>query len=209
MNQRSQERAVPPEWSLRASSPCDRTIWRVSLMRSIGSNKSSPKNECSLPDQTLPRALRFKDSAHFNHAKRRGVRIHTPHFIAYVVNNSDSPTRLGVTVSKKVGRAHHRAYMKRLMREAFRRSELRQSTGFDVSLIAKKDLPKPALSALIIELNRLGDQALSRMNQPRRDRPQKRGSKRSQKSKDQKSRSQPVSSQKLTRSHDPETPQSS
>lgn len=195
-------------------------------MEDIGSHKTSSGSSTSSADhlsrqaeQTLPRALRFKDSAQFSHAKRRGVRVHTRHLIAYIVENVNSETRLGVTVSKKVGRAHHRAYIKRLIREAFRRSTLRQSVGFDVSLIAKKDLPAPTLVGLIAELDRLGDQALARIRQPRRsgshrggsqrDRSQKRNAKRTHKPKGQRAQAQSTSNQKLNRAHDPETPQSS
>ena len=129
---------------------------------------------------TLPRELRFKESAEFNHARRRGRRVHTQRFIVYVVDNAKRATRLGLTVSKKVGKAYHRAYVKRLTREAFRRSELRHTVGFDVSLIAKKDIPTPTLSELIVELNQLASgQKKPKRHDKRRDkgRPKKRDSK--------------------------------
>ena len=122
------------------------------------------------PALTLPRALRLKSSAQFQNAKRRGDRVHTPHLIVYLVDNRQHPTRLGVTVSKKVGKAHQRAYMKRLIREAFRQSSLRQSSGFDVSIIAKRGVEPPKLHELITQLNQLAQRSAKRRSPERSSR---------------------------------------
>lgn len=112
--------------------------------------------------RSLPRALRLKSRRQFQRAQQSGRRVHTRHLIAYLVKNAQEPTRLGITVSKKVGKAHYRSYIKRLLREAFRHSDLRQSSGFDVSLIAKRGLSPPPLSELILELNSLKRDATSK-----------------------------------------------
>jgi ribonuclease P protein component len=124
---------------------------QTSLQTSLQTSSEAP---LYVP-RTLPRSLRFKRSIQFQHAKTKGQRVHTSHLIAYLVKNDQEPTRLGITVSKKVGRAHQRTYWKRILREAFRHSDLRQSKGFDVSLIAKNGMTPPKLEALIYQLNQL------------------------------------------------------
>ena len=118
--------------------------------------------------RSLPKTLRFKTRGQFQRAQQTGKRCHTQHLIAYLVPNADKPTRFGITVSKKVGKAHQRSYIKRLIREAFRHSLLRTSSGFDISLIAKKNLPYPRLSQLVSELNSLIQNANKLKGQPKR-----------------------------------------
>ena len=122
---------------------------------SVVSAPSSQPDCAAKTERSLPKRLRFKSRGQFQRAQQVGKRCHTQHLIAYLVLNSDKQTRFGVTVSKKVGKAHQRSYLKRLIREAFRHSVLRQSSGFDVSLIAKKDMTYPKLSQIITELNSL------------------------------------------------------
>jgi ribonuclease P protein component len=58
------------------------------------------------------------------------------------------PTRLGVTVTRKVGRAHQRNRIKRLVREVFRQERSRLPTGYDMVWVAKRN----ALGATLEEL---------------------------------------------------------
>lgn len=43
-------------------------------------------------------------------------------------------TRLGITVSKRFGKAHERNRFKRIVREAFRNSHQKLITGFDLNI---------------------------------------------------------------------------
>ena len=58
------------------------------------------------------------------------------------------PTRLGVTVTRKVGRAHERNRIKRLAREVFRQERAHLPPGYDMVLVAKRN----ALSFTLEEL---------------------------------------------------------
>ena len=62
----------------------------------------------------------------------------TDHFIVYAKRTSNSQTRIGVTVSRKVGRAHLRNKVKRWVREAFRRHRSELPTGLDLVMVARK-----------------------------------------------------------------------
>lgn len=58
------------------------------------------------------------------------------------------PTRVGVTVTRKVGRAHERNRIKRLVREVFRQERTRLPSGFDMVFVAKRNALDVSLEAL-------------------------------------------------------------
>ena len=68
-------------------------------------------------------ADRLHRSAEFIRLQRLGVRFQSPHFVVYAGNLDKEPTRsrLGVTVSRRVGIAVARNRVKRRVREIFRR----------------------------------------------------------------------------------------
>lgn len=59
--------------------------------------------------------------------------------------NPDAPSRLGVTVTRKVGSAVRRNRVKRLVREAFRLDPELVPAGIDLVVIAKDGAPTLAL----------------------------------------------------------------
>ena len=68
-------------------------------------------------------ADRLHRSAEFIRLQRIGARFQSPHFVVYAGNLDGEPTRsrLGVTVSRRVGIAVVRNRVKRHVREIFRR----------------------------------------------------------------------------------------
>jgi ribonuclease P protein component len=71
-----------------------------------------------------------------------GERRTTRFFIVLLLNRKDGgPTRLGITVTRKVGGAVRRNRIKRLAREWFR-SRSREFGSCDLVLIAKRDMPQ-------------------------------------------------------------------
>jgi len=70
-----------------------------------------------------------------------GERRTTRYFIVLLkARNDGGPTRLGITVTRKVGSAVRRNRIKRLAREWFR-SRSREFGSCDLVLIAKRDMP--------------------------------------------------------------------
>ena len=57
--------------------------------------------------------------------------------LALVVKNGRPVTRLGLTISSKVGNAVVRARLRRLLRELFRHRRLQWPPGLDVVLVAR------------------------------------------------------------------------
>lgn len=85
----------------------------------------------------LPRTNRIRCSADYRFMRNQGRRRHTQNFIVYTFVRKNSPARLGLTVSRKVGRAVTRNRVKRLLREFFRLHQPLMVPGRDVSIVAK------------------------------------------------------------------------
>ena len=70
-----------------------------------------------------------------------GVRVTTKHFVFLLAaRNPNGPSRLGITVTRKVGCAVVRNRAKRLVREAFRRLPGLLPEGVDMVVILRKPL---------------------------------------------------------------------
>lgn len=93
--------------------------------------------------------------------QREGARYVSRSFFAHVRASGRGPVKIGITASKKVGKAHDRNRYKRLTREAFRLSELRALRGYELVLVIKQESPPTQLSALIAELEALAERLKS------------------------------------------------
>jgi ribonuclease P protein component len=66
---------------------------------------------------------RIRRRAEFLTLQRHGIRAQSPHFVVYAMRISEpAVTRLGVTVSRRIGSAVVRNRIKRRVRECFRRT---------------------------------------------------------------------------------------
>jgi len=86
----------------------------------------------------FPSEFRLHKSREFNRVREMGRKRHTPHFVVIVMIRPTGPTRLGLTVSRKVGCAVRRNRVKRLVREFFRTRHDSLPGHSDISIIAKK-----------------------------------------------------------------------
>ena len=90
------------------------------------------------PDFAFPREARLLTRRDFSRVLSKGRRLFTRHFILYVCKRDSGISRLGLTISKKVGPAVVRNRIKRCVREAFRTRDDWFDGAVDLVVIAKK-----------------------------------------------------------------------
>ena len=100
------------------------------------------------------RGDRLKKRYEFRQVQLRGRRIHTPHFLIVVQPNALHTTRLGITVTKKVGTALQRNRIKRVVREVFRLNRSLFPASHDVVFIAKRGADRIDYASLLSEVER-------------------------------------------------------
>jgi ribonuclease P protein component len=85
------------------------------------------------------KADRILKRADFIRLSKCGKKFYCRYFIAAVSPGLSAGNRLGVTVTKKVGKAATRNRIKRLAREYFRLNKHRLAGIWDINIIAKKE----------------------------------------------------------------------
>ena len=73
---------------------------------------------------------------------RKGRRIALPHFVIYYTIRDSGPSRLGTTVSRKVGNAVVRNHCKRQLKEFFRCIRHLLNLSLDLSILARPGAAK-------------------------------------------------------------------
>jgi ribonuclease P protein component len=136
--------------------------------------------------ERLPRRLRLQQRREFLRVQRSGAKHHTRFFLVFVAPSAlrgrgPGPTtataagglpgtRLGVTVTRKVGKAVKRNRIKRLVREVFRRERHALPAGLDMVWVAKRDAVETTYEGVVQDMralaSRLHDSAGSRRARP-------------------------------------------
>jgi ribonuclease P protein component len=91
-----------------------------------------------LHEESFPKTSRLTKRSEFLDLFRRGRKIHTAHFVLFSKPHSTGGSRLGLTVSTKVGNAVVRNRVKRRLREFFRRQHRNLLARRDLVIVAKK-----------------------------------------------------------------------
>ena len=134
-----------------------------------------PDHDASRVRETFPRRLRLQRRREFLRVQRSGAKHHTRFFLVFVApsmlrGRAPAPaatgpasaatpglpaTRLGVTVTRKVGKAVKRNRIKRLVREAFRREHHALPAGLDMVWVAKRDAVDSTFEAVVHDMRAL------------------------------------------------------
>lgn len=88
---------------------------------------------------TYTKAARLRKRSEFIYTSTFGKRIQNRYFIAYIIPNHRQTSRLGITVTKRVGKAVERNRIKRSVREYFRLNVNYFKNYLDMNVIAKKE----------------------------------------------------------------------
>jgi ribonuclease P protein component len=85
-----------------------------------------------------PHPDRLKKSWEFQRAYKKGEKYWDTYFVIYVYHTELTQPRLGITVSKKVGKSVQRNRVKRLIREAFRMLKVELLSHDDIVVVGRK-----------------------------------------------------------------------
>ena len=94
--------------------------------------------------EALRKGSRLRKRRQFLAVQGEGKKLQSRSFLVFVRPQADAagPTRLGITVSRKIGSAVERNHVKRLVREVFRRHKALFPRGVDVVFVAKRAAPE-------------------------------------------------------------------
>ncbi|MBI9086580.1 MAG: ribonuclease P protein component [Desulfobacterales bacterium] len=87
---------------------------------------------------SFPKNERLLKRASFLKLSRFGRKIQTRYFIAAIQDAETDRTRIGITVSKRVGNAVERTRIKRIVREYYRKNRDAVTGNRDINIIARK-----------------------------------------------------------------------
>ncbi|MBR4014638.1 MAG: ribonuclease P protein component [Anaerotignum sp.] len=79
----------------------------------------------------------LKKNFQFRTVYHRGRSIANRHLVLHLLKNGTEKNRLGISVSKKVGKSVVRSRVTRLIRESYRNMEEEVRTGYDLVVIAR------------------------------------------------------------------------
>jgi len=95
--------------------------------------------------------MKFSTSLKLNHVFRRLYRTNGfagPYLVLYARKNRTEQNRVGITVSKKLGKAHIRNRIRRRLREVYRLNEEHFLPGWDIVLVARSKALDADFSAM-------------------------------------------------------------
>ncbi|HSE40586.1 MAG TPA: ribonuclease P protein component [Acidobacteriota bacterium] len=91
-------------------------------------------------DQRFPSINRLNRAMDFRRVFSKGKRTATRLFVIYILPNHLSHSRLGIQVQSKIGTAVQRNYIKRIVREIFRKIHQDFREPVDIVFIAGKQM---------------------------------------------------------------------
>jgi ribonuclease P protein component len=97
---------------------------------------------------SFTKADRIRTSGEYRRLSKGGKRWHSRYFVIVFKKNRTARSRLGITVSKKVGKAVTRNRIKRIVREYFRLNRCHLPVKLDINVIARHASGKIGVAAL-------------------------------------------------------------
>ncbi|MCB1134718.1 MAG: ribonuclease P protein component [Chlamydiia bacterium] len=82
----------------------------------------------------FPKSARLRKRPDFARLNRKARRVVGRFVVVDFLGNNKGETRLGVTVTRRFGKAHDRVRFRRIVREAFRRSREQIKEGVDLNV---------------------------------------------------------------------------
>ncbi len=120
-----------------------------------------------MSDHRFPRQHRLRNSRQFNLVYRRRCSAADDVLLVYGRRNDENSSRLGLSVSRRVGNAVKRNRWKRVIREAFRTQRAELPGGCDWIVIPRSP-DKPTLAEVSASLAKLTARLAKRLEREKR-----------------------------------------
>jgi len=88
----------------------------------------------------LPKNYRLRKNIEFRKIYKKGKSIASKYLVLYIKNNGLNKTRIGFSISKKIGKANKRNCLKRQLREIVRKNLTLIKPGYDLIFIARQKI---------------------------------------------------------------------
>jgi len=98
--------------------------------------------------ERFPKTDRILKRGLFKRVYDEGRKFQARYFTAFVLPNSGPQSRIGITVTRKIGNSVERNRARRLVREAFRKNKWLVPQGVDIVINVKKPLVEAGYSDL-------------------------------------------------------------
>jgi ribonuclease P protein component len=108
-----------------------------------------------LSGNAYTKADRLRKRSEFVHVFQQGRKVQNRHFTAFYCPGQNSASRIGITVTKRVGKAVTRNRIKRIIREHFRLNRECTQPYLDINVIAKKEAVDLTSEEMFYSLNGL------------------------------------------------------
>lgn len=105
----------------------------------------------SVTPKSLSKRSTLRTAAEYRAVYGKGQRFHSPYFSAFILPTTTNEARLGITATRKVGKAVVRNRCKRRIREVFwhYQSESLQGIGYDLVINAKTEMAQADFSLVV------------------------------------------------------------
>jgi ribonuclease P protein component len=99
-------------------------------------------------DECFPKSNRVLSRGVFRQVYDEGKKYQARYFTAFVLDNRSPESRIGITVTRKIGKSVQRNRSRRLVREVFRKNKWRVPPGVDIVINVKRELSKAGYELL-------------------------------------------------------------
>ena len=103
--------------------------------------------------------LTLKENRQFQRAYRRGKSYVSPILVTYIIKNNTNNLKIGITTSKKIGKAVMRNRCRRIIRAAFNELKGGLKNGYDIVFVARAKTPFVKSTDILREMKKHLQQA--------------------------------------------------
>jgi ribonuclease P protein component len=101
--------------------------------------------------EKFPKTNRILKRGHFRLVYDRGRKLQSRYFTAFVMAGEGTQARIGITVTRKIGKSTERNRARRLLREVFRKNKWLVPPGVDIVFNAKRALVEASYRDLEVD----------------------------------------------------------